>query len=293
MGSVSNEDIFKYLTGFRKEISKNIKQANENMKEEITTGVKEMKKNLDKRMTDTDSKIEDLRAEAEESKKKQLEQQEWMPRMESRMRRFEKDKRREKHQQIKENKLQQMESQPARSLPEESVIAERLVEKLANHFPKPPHRPRGDFAESTAIDNEEPILKSWSGLLNYQLGKDTGKSGTARMDAQSKAADRLDEQERNSNGLERKGDKTKNGMKALKRWFGDETISELESSDSDNSDWGQVDRRKRNKQMKKRLVKKKSDKVVLTLNKPRHILGIGPLTDEDLIDRTEKDFNKI
>ena len=131
-GSVSNEDIFRYLTGFQEEIKKGIKEANDNVKEEISASVNRMKLNIDKRMEVTDEKIEELTKEAEKNKIKQIEQDKWMRRMETRMSLQEEEIKRSRFQKMKQNPLQQMDMSAG------SELANKLAARLVSHFPKPP-----------------------------------------------------------------------------------------------------------------------------------------------------------
>ena len=85
IGTISNEDIFKYLTGFREEFTNGIRKANYTMKEKINAGVKEMKINIDKIMMKTEEKIEELRSETKENSDKIKETENWFRMIERRM----------------------------------------------------------------------------------------------------------------------------------------------------------------------------------------------------------------
>ena len=78
-----------------------------------------------------------------------------------------------------------------------------------------------------------------------------------------------------SRGLE--GDKsTKKGkreMKALRKWFGDKTQTEDDSTDGDDNEWGVIERRKRNNQRRKRTERKRKEREEQTLEKARHLFG--------------------
>ena len=49
-------------------------------------------------------------------------------------------------------------------------------------------------------------------------------------------------------------------MKALRHWFGDDTETEEDSTDSDTTEWGIIDRRKANKLKKKKHGEEKETK---------------------------------
>ena len=82
-------------------------------------------------------------------------------------------------------------------------------------------------------------------------------------------------------------------MKVLHKWFGDETQTEDKTTETDEDKWGVVDRRKKNKQKKKKTLRKKTGKEEQTLDKARHILGLGPIRRSTLTDNTEKNFEKV
>ena len=146
-------------------------------------------------------------------------------------------------------------------------------------------------------------------------------AGDSRMDRQSTSAEKMDDQigillemganvmdgkkwKENStenvvrnptkinsaNGMEDKGDRPKSqkkkvkGMKALHRWFGDESVLDINSSDSDvdTIEWDTVDRKRRNKAKKKAAEKKKLYIIEQTNWKTEHILGLGPISSAEI-----------
>ena len=74
-------------------------------------------------------------------------------------------------------------------------------------------------------------------------------------------------------------------MKKIKRWFGADTDSEVDSSENDDINdgtWNKVDRKKANDLKKKHSEKKKKNKIALEAKKASHILGISPITESEI-----------
>ena len=135
-----------------------------------------------------------------------------------------------------------------------SELAEKLVERLAKHFPKPTADGHGDEGENFDFENiekgrrAERVDSDWSKQLDEQLRSDARKqntrtsNGSIRMDMldNSKPAGqpRMEKQEDVSRWKENGNEKIKNkrGMKALCKWFGDETSTEGESTDGDDNE---------------------------------------------------------
>ena len=70
----------------------------------------------------------------------------------------------------------------------------------------------------------------------------------------------------------------KNGMKALKRWFGDETSDEEDTEDdSETEQWQTIDRVDMNRKKAKAAKKKKANKIEQINTKASHIIGLGPI----------------
>ena len=76
------------------------------------------------------------------------------------------------------------------------------------------------------------------------------------------------------------------GIKSLKRWFGDETEPSEQSEDSE-SDWGQVERVKRNKLKRKTAARNRELRVCQTFKKAQHIIGLGPVSEDDINEHME------
>ena len=280
------------------------------MKDELNAGVREMKNNVDNRMKQMDEKIYELKIESDNTKTKLKEQEECMKRMESRIQKQEEDLRRAKFQQLKTNKLQQMEDVQS----EGSELAKKLAQRLAMHFPKPPCEPPViDRIDTEEIDRVKSLNSgankgSWSKKWDEQLRNDADLSRTIgatstrreviedmRQGYTGNGRPRLEEQ---TNTAEKTDadiiKKTKNkGMKSLRKWFGDETASEDDSSDTDRNEWGTVERRKKNAMKKKKSIRKKKEKETQTLDKAKHILGIWPINRKDLTNNTEKNFETV
>ena len=68
-------------------------------------------------------------------------------------------------------------------------------------------------------------------------------------------------------------------MRALRKWFGDDsTDNESSSTDSDSENWTVMERAKKNKEKTKRRQKEKDQKVANTLKKASHIIGLGRIS---------------
>ena len=209
-------------------------------------------------------------------------------RMENKIKNQEEDMRRSRHKQIKNNKLKQLEGQPVGSLESEgTIIADRLVKRLSKHFPPQPvdgNMTCGFQEDGSSEVTDSQRLQStsndsiWSTRLREQLGKDAQATGGARMETGPKSSRRKDDEEKTK----------KRGMKSLRRWFGDETATDTDNTDSDEGEWGQIDRQK-----KRNIERKKKLKERQTLDKARHILGIGPIKDSEIRGGFEKDYNKV
>ena len=95
--------------------------------------------------------------------------------------------------------------------------------------------------------------------------------------------------------------KTK-GMKALRRWFGDDTQSEVDSSsssaadtdkeDEETNEWKKTDRKLKNKQKKKQSDRKKQERMELNARKAKHIIGLGKIITDSInhFKKTTKHF---
>ena len=74
-----------------------------------------------------------------------------------------------------------------------------------------------------------------------------------------------------------------NGMKALRKWFGDDYSDNTNtSSESDNEEWTLMERTKKNKEKMKHRQKIKDTKVVDTLKKANHIIGLGNISKKNI-----------
>ena len=69
-------------------------------------------------------------------------------------------------------------------------------------------------------------------------------------------------------------------MKALRKWFGNESSEEENEISEEDDNWNEVDRVKKNNMKKKRLADKKTEIEKETLKKGDHILGMGPISFE-------------
>ena len=80
--------------------------------------------------------------------------------------------------------------------------------------------------------------------------------------------------------------KSKSDMKSIKRWFGDDSSSDENSdtsTDNENDNWeGQINRSEKNKLKKSKQKKKKDDMVANAANKARHIIGLGPISNQSI-----------
>ena len=84
----------------------------------------------------------------------------------------------------------------------------------------------------------------------------------------------------------------KGGMKKLKHWFGDESCTDSDMSDStDTDDWDVVNRRKKNKEKKSKKKTALARKEIETYEKTNHIIGLGPISDDKLNYQISKSKN--
>ena len=70
-------------------------------------------------------------------------------------------------------------------------------------------------------------------------------------------------------------------MKKLLRWFGDETSQE-EESESTDSEWDTVQRKKHNKEKRKKRKAAMNEIEENTYEKANHIIGFGPINESEI-----------
>ena len=140
-------------------------------------------------------------------------------------------------------------------------------------------------ADADADSKENSYSSSWARALSGQLNE---AAEEMKEIEQKKAIPKDDITDLNKV----KKTKQKAGMKALRRWFGDDSEAEdnsTSSSDSETEGWTTLERqKKKNKEKIKQRLKTKNLKVCNTLNKANHIIGLGNISRRN-IDHFMKD----
>ena len=111
------------------------------------------------------------------------------------------------------------------------------------------------------------------------------KRGNKEQQEEDKAKKRkLDEKKKAKKEKERKRKEEK------RKWFA-EISSESSESDSNDEEWGKVNRVDKNKEKKNRLKKHKQKKEIDVYKKANHMIGIGPVTKQSIEYHMEKTNN--
>ena len=87
--------------------------------------------------------------------------------------------------------------------------------------------------------------------------------------------------------------KKSNGMKAIKRWFGEDTDSSDNSDSSDNNEdeWNNIERAKKNKEKKQRRKTLLKDKEMMTARKAQRMIGFSPIKYKSVEHYQENGYN--
>ena len=146
--------------------------------------------------------------------------------------------------------------------------------------------------EEKLTNTGSSYTSEWAKQMSEQLEKDAAEEDRMKRKKreQSKRKEieeqkRLDEDKRlkdEEKKREKEKKKKENGMKALKRWFGNETSEDESSDNSDEEKWTDIERVKKNKDKKK---KKEEERVIIereTLRKGKQILGLGPIGQDSI-----------
>ena len=266
---VTNQDLLKCLMDFKLEVKNDLRMNKEDTKK------------MDDKISSIDDKIERLKRDTEDeatkNKEREISQDERMIRMEQRLNKYDEECKRMKYQKIKQNKLRQMDSelafQPTDSIrhPTESAQTERDPLLLT----------ASSYSSDWAKTLEEASLPATS-------------AKPVRTDKSSpKTDDKNTTPEKTKVTEVKKVHKKNKGMKALKRWFGDETMAEEDDTDDDieTEQWKTVDRVQRSKQRAKAANRKKAIKIEQINEKASHIVGIGPINADCLEFYREKNDN--
>ena len=306
---ITNEDIFKCLMKMRQDVSEDIINA----KEETNRVINEKLGMVDENMTAMKTEIATIAKIVGDN---EVNQDERMNRMEVRMKLFEKEVEKSKDlrnnaQALKEavNSLQDQplrKHKPRNQPPiSKSPTATEENDKSPVETPEDLMTTSGSFKSSWAKQLSNELAKDATGKDKATVRKDNVKDNTneehpkdlehGRMlsenvagekDSCNKVAGWLENQTRQKHlGHVPEPVKHKNkvkGMKALKRWFGDETEESEDTDDSDDSEWGKVDRIRKNKLKCKAAAKRKELRRRQTFTKAQHILGLGPVKCEDI-----------
>ena len=259
---VTNNELLKCLMDFKIEITKELKSNKEDTKK------------MDTKISNIDDKIEIIRKDTENESEKNNErdklQNDRMQRMENRLNRFDEEVKRMKYQKIKQNKLKQMET--------------NLIKQPENREQSPPAREQPDrdplLITATSFSSEwAKSLEDMEFQTNSISSINTEPEKTKNAPPKIVAKDNTNTPKEDTKKDNKDTVKNKNGMKALIRWFGDETSDEDDTEDdSETEQWQTVDRVAMNKKKAKAAKKKKAVKIEKINTKASHIIGLGPIS---------------
>ena len=145
--------------------------------------------------------------------------------------------------------------------------------------------------EHPPAEKQQKFTSSWANQVADQLTQAANSIAEGKSKPKYKTTKDIDREikRKNDGNLpeERKMEKPKHsGMKAIQKWFGDDS-SEEESTDTDNeeghTEWdGKIDRTSKNIEKKKRQQRNRTIKQHRTAEKARHIKGVGPISSQSI-----------
>ena len=303
----SMQDIFRCLRTFQAEMKKATNETNMNL--ELTNKNLEM---TNKNLRGMEDKIEAIKLDMETKENDSVSK---FTALKNRLQKIEEGVKRSDFHRMKKNKLTQMEQnvddQPmgrTRQMNQnQKESAAEIMSSTSNSFqPTWAKSLELELAEAEASGREAELehSKEMENKKRKQKMKDREeanraaeearkvnqrrKEGQQRLEKERSAAKRMEGEIQRG---EFKDDKTsKQGMRKIKKWFGDETESDPESSESDISGddtWSQIERKKRNKLKKKKSEKNKKEKQTMNATKASHILGLSPIYTDSVNSYTE------
>ena len=272
----TNNDIIKFLKSFQENMAIEIRVANEKTNEHV-----------DKKMAEIEKQIYDIK---QDDKIRDEETTKRFDRMETRLNIMEEEKRREKHRLIKQNKLKQMEQELALQTNKNSEISKEVnneegegarfsVEKEVIEIEVEKNSYKSTFAST--LEDESKLENAFE-KIKATTEKNGEKAKETLNDKIDKVRLELKVKEVKLEEKKKKRKEEKGSMKKLRRWFGDETDSEVSDSDNDSDSWSTVERTAKNRQKRKEQQKRKKKIEMQTLQKAKHLLGITPISREEI-----------
>ena len=279
---VSGKDILMYLHKFKEEM----KIATETTNKKIEENSENLKK--------LDDKMENFKIDNDEKDKNTGDR---FAKMEKRLAKIEEGARRMEYQRMKLNKLKQMDKEIVEDINfqlvrrDNSISIEKITPGDKSLYTTSTSYTSSWAQEVEAMNETEGGAGMDSGALSPN-GMDKQKHKNKETNWQKNKTDEnntKDKENAASRRLEiakethKKEKIKKQGMRKLKRWFGDETEidSSMATSDTDDDDdpsgWKKVQRKEKCKIRKKNQKTNKNIKVAQSAVKASHLLGVKPI----------------
>ena len=320
-----------FMTAFRQSMEEKILKTNVNIEEKI----QKMDDKLDDRLNDINVKMDDnlehVELEMQKLNSKLEDNMDVAERMEKRMDKLEEEMKRSEEIRKKTTKLKKIqdnlqekpdgrkenEDQPNRnkSYNRQRIEPTDLVDESEDRDRDRDHvsgEGSGSFRSTWAKEVEEEMrMNAARGNVKRSNRREAGESGESEQ---------RKEKDSEMNDHEREKDKRKDSEKGWEidreleweilqptirkekvrrpivpeHWFGDEDSSGTDDGSID-SNWTEIERRKRGEEKRRKTRTKRKQKIEETLTKARSMVGIGPVTREILekIDATDKDKEMV
>ena len=235
------ENMMKFLIDFKAEVASDNKAAKGEMNE-LNTNIKNMDEKLDRMKIDMNLKIDENREEIEKNRNETMDV---YKRMEDRMTTIEKEmtnytKIRSQTENIRDN-LVNLNDQPPRNKDLEDQTTDKTTpenpDKAANTANKQNKDTISSSTWANEVEQESPqphFSSAWARQISKQLEEAAKVIATPKYKNSKQldvAVERAEERKLLDGRKTKIGKKT--GLNKLKRWFGDETVIDLSSSESE------------------------------------------------------------
>ena len=299
METTTNAEILNYLKDFRGQVSAEIKTASEDSAKLLNEKLKDMDKKMDEKLEKVKKNVTtELRIDIKAG-------EENVNRMGRRLDLLEEEMRRSKYQRMKTNTLKQMandlQDQPTGRIRNTAQNPDTDGGKVATRIQpngnKDTEIQHDDYTggnQNVVDDSREHDATSEHVNTNKNDSVKTFSSQFARKmeDELNKIQKQLQHNQIDKDVVQvlpvkpvEMKSKQKSSMKKLMKWFGDDSEDSSSSDSSDSSEensWTEVRRFERNKEKKTLMKKKLREKMSITAEKARHIIGVSPLCEKTI-----------
>ena len=297
---VTNKTLLQFMMNLKKDVE-DVKAATDDVK----AATENTNKVIEEKIADMDKKMEEMSTNMNERDRELKDRND---RMDNRLTRLEEEMKGSQFYRMKSNSLKAKEKSDMREWQNQLTSEqEGIVDLTSQSEGTSASSYKSDFAKTMegienqleVTDNTDDCDREKEIVTNLRIEKKVKKSSVDKFLAEEKEKRKLIEaQNKEDKELREEKEKIKheekekrkertNGMRALRKWFGNDSTSD-DTSGSDTSEDGtkeneswekKIKRKEKNKERKRRSEKNKKDMKEKTAELAMHLLGVAPVED--------------